>query len=119
MRGFGLVLLGAHAAYTVAGYCFLPGVFPGNRSCRGATGSLAGASHLGMRTLLAVIVWGAFWALMAKTAHFSVGIAFGAWMSGYVACWVVRWSGGRSYARGLAALAGAVFSVSPYWGLII
>lgn len=84
-----------------------------------ATGSLAVASHLGMRGIGAVLVWGAFWGLVAAANNIGLGAAGGVWVAGYVASRLVwgRWR--CSFARGMVALAVAAVQLGQYWWALV
>jgi len=84
-----------------------------------ATGSREGASYLGMRGIGAVLVWGAFWALVAAAKTIGLGAAGGTWLAGYVASRLVwgRWR--CSFARGMVALAVAAVQLGQYWWALV
>ena len=78
-----------------------------------------GVGRFAQTRLAALLVWAVFWALLAATAQFGVGLAVAAWMWGYGASRLVWGSWRRGVARGMVALAVVGVVVSPYWHLII
>lgn len=72
-----------------------------------------------MRGIGAVLVWGAFWALVAAAAQLSLAAAGGAWMAGYVPSRLVWGSWRCSFVRGLVALALAAVQLWQYWWALV